>query len=135
MLVTLTLTFILTASKNIIRTRRIIDDVDSLVGRKFFIRRRDEDTSASLVQVQRLLSSPDGIPRLQLTTLSSLPVSSSNDPRQHITPDSDYMLTVEELSKRTDDAITKQDLVPIAVTEHRNTGIQPVVLVTWNTNE
>ena len=107
----------------------------SLIGRKFFIRRRDDDTSASLVQVQQLSVPTDGIPRLKLITLSNHQVKSSNDPEQYIQPDDDYMLTIEELSRRTEEAVRNQDLVPINITDHKSNGLQPVVLVTWNTNE
>ena len=77
----------------------------------------------------------DGVPRLKLITLSNHQITSSDDPEQYISPDEDYMLTIEELSRRTDEAIKKQDLVPINITEHKTNGLQPVVLVTWNTNE
>ena len=116
-------------------SRRTIDNPPSLIGRKFFIRRRDDYTSASLVQVQQLSVPTDGIPRLKLITLSNHQVKSSNDPEQYIQPDDDYMLTIEELSRRTEEAVRNQDLVPINITDHKSNGLQPVVLVTWNTNE
>ena len=72
----------------------------------------------------------DGVPRLKLITLSNHQITSSDDPEQYISPDEDYMLTVEELSNRTEEAIRKQDLVPINITDHKSNGLQPVVLVT-----
>ena len=136
-LVTLILFLILfsdtTSNKAI--SRRTTNKPFSLIGRKFFIRHRDDDTSASLVQVQQINVPSDGVPRLKLITLSNHQIKSSDDPEQYISPDEDYMLTIEELSRRTEEAIRKQDLVPIKITDHKSNGLQPVVLVTWNTNE
>ena len=115
--------------------RRSISDNSLLIGRKFFIRKHDNDTQASLVQVRKIYTPTDGVPRLYLTSLSNHSVSSSDDPEQALIPDEDYMLTIEELSQRTDDAISKRDLMPIAITDHKSNGLQPVVRVTWNTNE
>jgi len=115
--------------------RRSISDNSLLINRKFFIRKHDNDTQASLVQVRKIYTPTDGVPRLYLTSLSNHSVSSSDDPEQTLIPDEDYMLTIEELSQRTDDAISKRDLMPIAITDHKSNGLQPVVRVTWNTNE
>ena len=49
----------------------------------------------------------DGVPRLKLITLSNHQITSSDDPEQYISPDEDYMLTIEELSSRTEEVCNR----------------------------